>query len=279
MANKKNVDENLTKNVNISSNKPAKKPFPGKNPSKNKDQTTNSGNKKAKIEEIESIYKALYEKSSNAEFIIKNGVYIDCNQTALDILGYKKKSELLNWPLTHFSPTFQEDDCKSSEKFQKMLDVSLKSGSNRFEWTYTYKNGINFASEIVLTTIKNEPDNKIIVCVWSDISDRKKNKIDLLKKERQLRETHEMTQLGSFEIDLLTKKVETSPVFDKVIGKIPENINAIFLWWNRLTHPEDREQNKKLIKNSIYLPLQYHLFHFHLDSEWIPVKILTLPLP
>ena len=266
MKNKKNVKENLSKNVNISSNKSVKEPIYGDNFSKNKDQTTNSGNKKAKIEEIESIYKALYEKSRNAEFIIKNGIYIDCNQTALEILQYKKKNDLINESLTHFSPTFQADGSKSSEKFQKMMDVALKSGSNRFEWTYTYKYGENFPVEILLTTIKNEPDNKIIVCAWRDISEQKKTEKDLLNKEHRLKETYQMAQIGSFEIDLVKKEVKTSPVFDSIIGAFSKNIDSVFTFWDKLTHPEDREVNAKLMKNALKKNIKF-------DREY---RIITL---
>ena len=47
------------------------------------------------------------------------------------------------------------------------------------------KDGIEFPVEVLLTAISNQPDNKIIHCVWRDITNRRQAQLRLIKAKEK----------------------------------------------------------------------------------------------
>ena len=47
------------------------------------------------IHESEKKYRTLFKHSGDANLIIENGLFVDCNQATVDMLRYKNKKELL----------------------------------------------------------------------------------------------------------------------------------------------------------------------------------------
>lgn len=139
------------------------------------------------IEKSEWKFRELFEKSGDAILIIKNEFFVECNKATLDMLGYKKYEDVLNLQPSELSPKLQPDGLDSSEKEKELINRALKNGTHRFEWWHTKSNGEAFPVEVLLTTIENEPDNKIIHCVWRDITNRKQDEQVLLKQNEEYR--------------------------------------------------------------------------------------------
>lgn len=137
------------------------------------------------IAKSEKKFRDLFEKSGDAILIIKNGVFVDCNQTTIDLLGYKDFEAVLNLHPSELSPKFQPDGKDSSEKAEALLKITLEKGTHRFEWWHTKSSGEIFPVEVLLTTIENEPNNELIHCVWRDITHRKKAEIELQKQNEE----------------------------------------------------------------------------------------------
>ncbi|MCK5520537.1 MAG: PAS domain S-box protein, partial [Candidatus Marinimicrobia bacterium] len=93
------------------------------------------------INESRKKYKDLFEKSADANLIIENGLFIDCNQAALDMLGITSKIGLLPIRPQEISPETQPDGQNSLIKSNEMIQIALDQGSNRFEWEHIRKNG------------------------------------------------------------------------------------------------------------------------------------------
>lgn len=51
--------------------------------------------KRHAVQSRDEEYRILFEKSKDAILIIENEKFIDCNQAAVDMLGYKNKTEFL----------------------------------------------------------------------------------------------------------------------------------------------------------------------------------------
>lgn len=139
------------------------------------------------IEKSERKFRELFEKSSDAILIIKNGVFVECNQATLEMLEYNKYEDILNLQPSELSPKYQPDGLNSAEKSEALIKITLEKGTHRFEWWHTKSNGETFPVEVLLTTIENEPNNKIIHCVWRDITDRKQDEQELLKQNKEYR--------------------------------------------------------------------------------------------
>jgi len=125
------------------------------------------------LKKSEKKFREIFEKSSDAILIIKNGAFIDCNHATVELLGYKLKETFLNSHPSKLSPEFQPDGQKSKQKAEEMMALALKNGTHRFEWMHTKSDGKIFPVEVLLTTISNESSKQVIHCVWRDITERK----------------------------------------------------------------------------------------------------------
>jgi PAS domain S-box-containing protein len=116
-------------------------------------------------------YQTIFTQSKDALLILKNRIFIDCNDAALEMIGYPSKSQFISAKPSDISPPKQNDGKASFEKAQEMMDLAVKFGSYRFEWIHLKADGSIFPVEVLLTTISSEPGNEIIYTTWRDITD------------------------------------------------------------------------------------------------------------
>jgi PAS domain S-box-containing protein len=153
------------------------------------DITENINIKKVLINS-EKKFKDLFEKSNDALLIIKNNIFIDCNIATSKMLGYSSKKEFLNVHPSKLSPKTQPDGKDSYIKAEEKMSIALKKGSHRFEWMHTKKSGKEFPVEVLLTTIYNEENNKVIYCVWRDITKRKQSENELKESQKKFKKLY-----------------------------------------------------------------------------------------
>ena len=125
----------------------------------------------------------VFERSPDAILLLDDGVFIDCNQAAVDMVGASGKDELLSLSPSDLSPSVQPDGTSSATKEQQMIAVAHERGSHRFEWLVKRLNGSEFPVEVLLTAIPFQ-ERQILYVVWRDISRRK-------EAERQLSQSRE----------------------------------------------------------------------------------------
>ncbi len=124
------------------------------------------------LAEQKEAFESIFEYSSDGLALVEDEKFIDCNQAVIKMMRASSKEDFLNIHPSQFSPEFQPDGERSYEKAQKMMQICLDTGRNRFEWLNTRKDGEEFWAEILLTRliIKDKP---LIHVSWRDISDRK----------------------------------------------------------------------------------------------------------
>lgn len=115
-------------------------------------------------------YRTIFENSKDALLILKNRIFIDCNEAALELLAYESKDQVLATPPSELSPPYQSDGRESFEKAQEMMDLAIGKGSHRFVWTHKKADGTDFPVEVLLTTLSSEPDGEMIYTSLRDIS-------------------------------------------------------------------------------------------------------------
>ena len=138
---------------------------------------------KQKAEENEEKFRNIFEKSSDAILIIDNGIFTDCNMATVEMLEYKTKVDFLNVHPSVLSPEKQPDGRSSDDKAEEMMDLALLNGTHRFEWMHSRSSGEVFPVEVLLTAISSETGNKVIHCVWRDLTERKEAE----EREKELR--------------------------------------------------------------------------------------------
>lgn len=125
------------------------------------------------LEQSNQRYQTLFDKTADALLIIEGNNFIDCNQAALEMLGFKTKEELYESHPSELSPEYQSDGKSSEAKANQMIETAFKRGSHRFEWEHKRKNGEIFPVEVLLTAIPYQ-DSQLLHVVWRDITERKK---------------------------------------------------------------------------------------------------------
>lgn len=136
----------------------------------------------------EKKYRDLFEKSKDAILIIDDGRFVDCNKATVEMLGYRKKSEILESHPSELSPELQPDGKNSLEKAEEMMSIAYKKGSHRFEWDHKKANGDVFPVEVLLTAIDSDNDKELLHTVWRDITERKEAEQELSMYHNQLEE-------------------------------------------------------------------------------------------
>ena len=126
----------------------------------------------AELQEQKEIFETLFYDTSDGLLLMKNGIYTDCNNAAVSMLGLEEKIQLIGLTPVDISPAQQPNGQISVEQRRNIDDLCSNNGSQRFEWVFKKANEQLFWVEIVLTQIIRN-NEKIIHVVWRDINDKK----------------------------------------------------------------------------------------------------------
>ncbi|MCK5742289.1 MAG: PAS domain S-box protein [Chlorobi bacterium] len=127
-------------------------------------------------------FRILFENSRDANLIIEDNLFVDCNDATVRMLGYKTKEDILNVHPSELSPKYQADGQSSVDKEKEMIAFALTKGSHRFEWEHRKSNGEVFPVEVLLTMIPTG-DKTIIHVIWRDLTESKESELALLESE------------------------------------------------------------------------------------------------
>ncbi|MBJ7552130.1 PAS domain-containing sensor histidine kinase [Marinomonas ostreistagni] len=131
-------------------------------------------------------FETVFRDSKDGLAIFKEGIFVDCNQSMLDLVGATKRDEFIGLTPFDFSPEFQHDGRLSAEKGMKYIDQCYEEGSVRFEWLHSNVRGEPFWCEVIIT--KMIMDGEVVVYTnWRDITEKK----DLELKIAEQKETFE----------------------------------------------------------------------------------------
>ncbi|MGD1906961.1 MAG: PAS domain S-box protein [Leptolyngbyaceae cyanobacterium] len=190
----------------------------------------------------EPLLQQLFDTSTEAMAWLENGLLINCNQAAANLMGYTNKAELLAAHPSVLSPEMQPDGQSSFGKANDMIAMALQQGGHRFEWVYQRANGEVFWAEVLLTAIYNN-GRQLLHKTCRDISKRKRldaerktAAAELHKQTQLLRNTYEGVEHNIVLIDVLPngdfRFVDWNPATERntsiprteVVGKTPEEL-------------------------------------------------------
>nr|NQU89562.1 PAS domain S-box protein [Bacteroidota bacterium] len=124
------------------------------------------------LKENEERYRVLFESASDAIFLMKQNIFIDCNQRTYEMFGCTTDEIIGKTPYL-FSPKKQPNGSDSEALAKTKIADTLYNGSNFFEWRHCKLDGSEFDVEVSLNkiTIKGED---FIQAIVRDITGRKK---------------------------------------------------------------------------------------------------------
>ena len=116
-------------------------------------------------------YRALFDSANDAIFIMQNRVFTDCNQTALQMLGYHRQ-QIIGCSLIDFSTSNQPSGSDPGAELNNRLTAALGNAPQFFEWVLQQKNGAELTAEISLNKFEVLGEEYILTNV-RDITERK----------------------------------------------------------------------------------------------------------
>ncbi len=145
----------------------------------------------------------MFELSPDPVWLIREGLFVDCNLAAVEMMGYASKQALLNKHPSELSPKYQPDGMLSRDKAEQMIEQAIKKGLNRFEWVHTKADGSEFYAEVTLSLILLN-QQQVLYCSWQDISNRKGAELALKESEARFRSMFDSANIGILLADVET---------------------------------------------------------------------------
>jgi PAS domain S-box-containing protein len=143
-----------------------------------------------RIRESEERYRTLFSSANDAIFLLEGGVFIDCNQKAVELFS-RAPDKLIGLKPEELSPEFQPDGTCSREKSQEIQNHVLRGTPKVYPWRYLRPDGMPVDVEASVTRL-DLTERDLLLVIMRDISPR-------VQVECALRESAQlMTDIISF---------------------------------------------------------------------------------
>ena len=184
------------------------------------------------------------------------------------IIGFKAGDKKT---LEIYKEIVHPDDFITNEKMLKECIKTSKKFDNEYRiFNYTTRELIwlHGFGEIIYS----ERGEMIYKGTIQDITERKLIELEIELSERKLKEVQKIANLGTYEIDLETNKIDTSEVFNSIFG-IKEKPTNNEGWWKGITHPDDYERSELIwhqcIKDCTFYNDEYRILTDKNEIKWI----------
>jgi PAS domain S-box-containing protein len=187
-----------------------------------------------RIQESEKKFKSFFYESPDAYLLLADGVFVECNNAAIDLIG-DDREDIIGKSPDEISPEVQPNGRKSSQYAQEILKETFEKGSSSFEWQHKHSNGSLFLAQIHLTVIE-QGGQQMIFTTWRDITESKRVEQALIDSENRFRQVAEHSKSVIWEVDETGHYTYLSPVCETVFGYSPEELVGKYFYD---LHPEN----------------------------------------
>jgi PAS domain S-box-containing protein len=207
------------------------------------------------LKESEIKYRDLVETSNDLiwKFDV-NGVFTFLNASWENQLGYTPE-EMLGKPFSNFQPP--EQAAKDIVKVKEILTTGIE--------LVNYDSIVLSKSGQVLNLLVNARVQRDLagnICgvqgTASDITERKQAEENLKTSERKWQFALEGSQDGIWDWNVVTNEVYFSSMWKKMLGFADDEINGDLKEWDKLIHPDDKEQAYIDVNNHLAGETEYY---------------------
>ncbi|MFI1770830.1 sigma 54-interacting transcriptional regulator [Thalassobellus citreus] len=149
------------------------------------------------------------------------------------------------------SPRILKSGTQSQEFYTEMWRTISSGGIWSSEFRNKSKNGDLYWEHVTITPIKDK-DGTIVnyLAVKEDVTSLKNSQLALKESERSLLEAQRIAKVGSFNLNLRARTINTSITFKAIVG-IEGDTELTFDMWRDIIHPDDRLRARKILNRCI----------------------------
>ena len=118
----------------------------------------------------EEKFRRLFSTANDAIFIIRDGLFIDCNEKTLEIFDCKREEIIDQTPIS-YSPEFQPDGETSEKAALEKINAAIGGKAQEFYWRHKKKTGAEFDAEVSLNAF-HLGDEIFIQAIVRDVTDK-----------------------------------------------------------------------------------------------------------
>jgi PAS domain S-box-containing protein len=165
----------------------------------------------------EARYRTLFESTYNGIFILRDGLFADCNSSALFLFNGQKDKIIGKRP-SELSSDVQDNRGNSEELMREKIDRALAGDLQIFEWKFKKADGTVFDSEVNLNriTIGNAVSLQMVV---RDITEKKKAEDAIHESEEKYRTVIESSPNAIFVVDKNNTIIYANSVASNISSK------------------------------------------------------------
>ena len=187
------------------------------------------------LKKSERLYNALFEQSNDAIVLVNlEGMHIDANERALDLLDYK----LEELRVISFMETVSKDELQDAEK--RFSEIINGKKTPVYERTLQRKTGEQVTVEISLSLVRDNKGEPLLVQnIMRDITEKKRTLEFLKEKEERLELALRGADLGVWDWDTEKNELRLNERYTRILGFEPDEIGTDYNKWETLIHPDD----------------------------------------
>src|SRR5262245_24383949 len=107
------------------------------------------------LQDTGAVFQSFFERSIDAVWLLDQqaGVFVDCNQAAVELIGAENKQQLLRTRPEDLSPPLQPDGKTSAEKSAEIIEIIQRQKTYLFEWMMRRLDGRDVPIEVSATAV------------------------------------------------------------------------------------------------------------------------------
>ncbi len=146
------------------------------------------------LTDSERRYRTLFDGAGDAIFLMRDDVFIDCNEKTCEMFGCRRE-DIVGRPPYFFSPERQPDGRDSTEKAKEKIRTAVSGGPISFEWQHCRKDKTPFDAEVTLNALEISGE-RLLMAMVRDVTERKRSAEERQRLTEQMRHVQKLESLG-----------------------------------------------------------------------------------
>lgn len=214
--------------------------------------------------EREKKYQIIFNSTFDGLLVIKDEMFIDCNQQILKIFDCTLEEIIMQTPFHYrFSPPLQPNGKSSRELAREKINLAYQGIPQHYEWIHLRNGKDPFPAEITLTKFTFENQDYILASV-RDISERKQIINNLKEKEKKFKILYDNLPVGIIHLNTNKEILTINPAAENILTKNENYLLNDFIQQAFNILPNDLSSNSK-----------YHVLELNHQSNIYTFSVIT----